>query len=138
MPQKRSAKRKINRKEARDLDIKIRFLEGLVHRDPGYVEALQLLGDHYTRRGRFEQGLHVDEQLSRLTPDNPIVFYNLACSYSLTGLIEEAAGALERALDLGYRDFKWLAKDPDLAALRQHPRYQSVEEKIRRMVVHVS
>lgn len=138
MPQKRNSKRKMNRKEVRDLDIKIRFLEGLVQRDPGYVEALQLLGDHYTRRGRFENGLHVDEQLSRLTPDNPIVFYNLACSYSLTGQIEEAAGSLERALDLGYRDFKWLAKDPDLATLREHARFQTIEDKIRRMVVQVS
>ena len=29
------------------------------------VEALQMLGDHYTQRGKFQQGLRVDEQLSR-------------------------------------------------------------------------
>jgi hypothetical protein len=28
-------------------------------------------------------------------------------------------------LSLGYRDFKWLVKDPDLKKLRAHPRYKA-------------
>ena len=138
MPVKSSVKgKKLNRKEVRDLDIKITFMEGIVRRDPKYVEALQILGDHYTQRGQFDQGLKVDERLSRLEPGNPLVFYNLACSYSLTGNVDRAADALEKALHLGYRDFKWLAKDPDLRTLRKHPIYRSLEEKIRRMKVKV-
>ena len=138
MPQKRHLKnRKIGRKEARELDIKISFMEGLVRRDPGYIEALQLLGDHYTARGRFDFSLKVDKRLSRLEPQNPMVFYNLACSHSLNGECALAAAALEQALALGYRDFKWLAKDPDLRQLRQHPLYHAIEEKVRRMKVKV-
>ena len=57
----------------------------------------------------------MDERLARLEPDNPLVFYNLACSYSLTEQFDRAALALEKAFGLGYRDFNWLAKDPDLA-----------------------
>ena len=127
----------MTRREARELDVKIGFMEGVVRRDPGYVEALQLLGDHYTQRGRFEHGLRVDEQLSRLEPSNPLVFYNLACSYSLTDRIDLAAAALEKALQLGYRDFKWLAKDPDLRALRKHPIFRTIEDKIQSMRVKV-
>ncbi|HLP78463.1 MAG TPA: hypothetical protein VK327_16280, partial [Candidatus Paceibacterota bacterium] len=123
MPQKSSARKKLTRQETRDLDIKIDFVEGIVRRDPDYVEALQLLGDHYTQRGRFDAGLKVDERLSRLEPTNPLVFYNLACSYSLTNEMELAAASLRRAILLGYRDFNWLAKDPDLRALRKHPLY---------------
>jgi len=119
--------------EARDLDVRIEFIEGIVRRDPAYVDALQLLGDHYTQRGRFIDGLQVDERLSRLEPDSPLVFYNLACSYSLTGQFDRAAEALEKALSLGYRDFNWLAKDPDLRNLRKHPVYQRIEDKIRQM-----
>lgn len=122
----------------RDLSVKITFLEGLVGRDPQYVEALQLLGDHYTQRGQFEHSLEVDKQLSQLEPGNPLVFYNLACSHSLNGEVDRAAAALERALSLGYRDFKWLAKDPDLRRLRQHPLYRSIEDKIRKMKVRVT
>jgi len=133
MPQKSSARKKLTRKEARDLVTKIEFLEGLVRRDAEYVEALQLLGDHYTQRGQFEEGLRIDERLSRLEPRNPLVFYNLACSYSLTGHVIRAAKALGTALALGYRDFKWLSRDPDLRALREHPLYRDIEEKIRKM-----
>jgi tetratricopeptide (TPR) repeat protein len=137
MPQKSSSRKKLTRKELRDLDVRIEFMEGLVRRDPNYVEALQLLGDHFTQRGKYEDGLRVDEQLSRLEPANPLVFYNLACSYSLLGEVDRAATALDKALLLGYRDFKWLAKDPDLRTLRKHPLFRRIEDKIQRMKVRV-
>jgi hypothetical protein len=138
MPQKSSVRRKSSRKETRELETKISFLEGLIRRDEGFVEALQLLGDHYTQRGQFDDSLRIDERLSRLEPGNPLVFYNLACSYSLTGRQDHAAVALDRALALGYRDFKWLARDPDLRSLRKHPSFRTIEEKIRRMKVKVT
>jgi cytochrome c-type biogenesis protein CcmH/NrfG len=128
----------LTRKETRELDIKISFLEGLVRRDPQYVEALQMLGDHYTQRGQFDHSLRVDEQLSRLQPRNPLAFYNLACSHSLNSEFDQAAAALDKALSLGYRDFKWLARDPDLRPLRQHPLYRSIESRIRKMKVEVA
>ncbi len=136
MPQKSSVRTKRrSRKQSRDLDVKISFLEGIVGRDPRYVEALQILGDHYTQRGQFEDSLKVDKRLSRLEPRNPLVFYNLACSYSLNQELDRAAAALDKALGLGYNDFKWLAKDPDLRPLRKHPIYRNIQDKIRRMKV---
>jgi tetratricopeptide (TPR) repeat protein len=139
MPEKCSEKnRKLTRKELRELDIKISFLEGLVRRDPQYVEALQILGDHYTQRGKYDHSLQVDQRLSTLEPRNPLVFYNLACSYSLNGEFAPAAAALEQAILLGYRDFKWLARDPDLSRLRKHPLYRNIRDKIRRMKVKIS
>ncbi len=125
------AKTKLSRTEQRDLDIEIGFLEGLTRRDPNYIDALQVLGDDYTRRGRLEEGLHVDLQLARLRPADPLVHYNLACSYALTGQPEAAYHALTRALDHGYRDFRWLAKDPDLAGFRKHPLYRKLRARLR-------
>ena len=127
----------MSRKETRELDVKLEFMEGIVRRDPGYVEALQLLGDLYTQRRKFDRSLKVDERLSRLEPRNPLVFYNLACSYSLNDELELAAAALEKALALGYRDFKWLARDPDLRKLRKHPRFRRIRDKIRKIKVEV-
>ncbi|PYK62037.1 MAG: hypothetical protein DME21_07400 [Verrucomicrobia bacterium] len=135
MPSKRS--KKMTREQERNLDIEIGFLEGVVRRDPGYIDALQILGDNYTRRGRFEDGLKVDEQLVRLRPGDALVHYNLACSYSLTEQFESAAVALNRALDLGYRDFKWLSKDPDLAKLRKHPLYKKIRARIKAMEIKI-
>ena len=137
MPVKSSTRKKSSRTSQRDLDVKIGFMEGLVQRAPDYVEALQLLGDHYTQRGRYAEGLKVDERLAELEPGSSLVFYNLACSYSLTEQFERAAQALEKALQLGYRDFNWLARDPDLRKLRQQPVYRSLEAKIRQMKVNV-
>jgi tetratricopeptide (TPR) repeat protein len=137
MPRKSSARKKMTRSEQRELDVKIEFIEGLVRREPGYVDALQLLGDHYTQRGRYAEGLKVDECLAHLQPGDALIFYNLACSCSLTEQFDRAALALEKALGLGYRDFNWLARDPDLHKLRQQPIYRGIEDKIRRMKVKV-
>ena len=93
MSEKKGAKKKLTREEQRELDVKIGFMEGVVKRDPKYVEALQILGDDYTRRGKFDAGLKmVDEQLSQLRPGDPLVQYNLACSYSLTGNFKPGGG----------------------------------------------
>jgi tetratricopeptide (TPR) repeat protein len=133
MPAKHTASKKISRVDQRDLDTKIGFIEGLVRRDPNYVEALQILGDHYTQRGRISEGLKVDERLARLEPSNPMVFYNLACSYSLSGEMDHAVDALEKALQLGFRDFDWLARDPDLKKLRSHVAFDDLKDKIRQL-----
>ena len=133
MPVKSTARKKMSREQFRDLDVKIQFMEGLVRRDGKFTDALQILGDHYTQRGRFEEGLSVDEKLARLEPENPLVFYNLACSYSLTDQMERAAAALGRAINFGYRDFKWLAKDPDLRKLRKHALYKTIKDKIKKL-----
>jgi tetratricopeptide (TPR) repeat protein len=137
MPKKPSAK-KMSRLEKRDLDVEITFIEGVVRRDPDFVEALQILGDDYTKRGRFVDGLKVDEQLARLRPADPTVLYNLACSYSLIGETTPAFEALHRALSAGYRDFKWMSQDPDLENLRKRPEYEKIRAKIKSLKVRTS
>jgi tetratricopeptide (TPR) repeat protein len=131
MPKKLSPKRKLNRQQQTDLDIEIGFIEGVVQRDPHYVEALQILGDDYTRRGKFANGLRIDEQLARLRPDDATVLYNLACSYALTDQLKDALSTLTKAIDQGYSDFKWLLKDPDLKKLRAHQSFKTLQQKLR-------
>ena len=137
MPKKIASRSSLTRQEKRDLDIEIGFLEGLVQRDPVYVDALQLLGDDYTKRGKYIAGLRIDQKLAVLRPRDPLVFYNLACSLCLSGQHNEAADALERSIDLGYRDFRWLAEDPDLHDLRKKPVYRRIRAKLRQMRVRV-
>jgi tetratricopeptide (TPR) repeat protein len=131
MPKKNTANRTLSRREARDLDIEIGFLEGVVRRDPEYVDALQVLGDNYTQRGRYHKGLDIDLHLCRLRPRDALTHYNLACSLALTGETARAIEILHRALDLGYRDFKWMRRDPDLRGIRRHPLYQSIRARVR-------
>ena len=124
-------RKKATRLELRNLDQEILFLEGLVRRDESYVEALQVLGDDYTRRGRFADGLKIDQRLCKLRPDSALIHYNLACSYSLTRQLDLAVETLEKSLSLGYRDFRWMSQDPDLENLREHPGYKRIQAKVR-------
>jgi tetratricopeptide (TPR) repeat protein len=137
MTAKSNPRKKTGRALQRDLDTTIEFLAGIVRRDPNYVDALQLLGDNYTQRGLYQEGLKVDERLAQLEPDSSLVFYNLACSYSLTDQFDRAVAALDRALELGYRDFTWLARDPDLKKLRKQPAYQEIRTKVLALKVKV-
>jgi tetratricopeptide (TPR) repeat protein len=106
-----------------DPEFEIGFFEGVVRRDPRAIEALQILGDAYTKTGRLKEGLAIDLRLAKLCPTDSTVFYNLACSYSLLGKVEEALAVLDKAVRLGYDDATWLAKDPDLNNLRQDRRF---------------
>lgn len=125
-----STKKNMSRQQRRDLDIEIGFLEGVVKRDRRNVEALQLLGDDYTQRGRYEEGLKIDRRLARLCPGDSLVQYNLACSFSLTAEYRKAANALRKAIQYGYRDFDHLRRDTDLAPLRKQPVYAAIEKEI--------
>jgi Flp pilus assembly protein TadD len=138
MPKKTSAKRKMTRQELRDLDLEISFIKGVVRRDPKFVEALQVLGDDYTRRGNFKDGLKVDQQLARLKPQDSTVLYNLACSYALIGRLDRATNALIKAIEQGYNDFRWLMRDPDLQKLRdEEDLFKKVREKVRSVKIRV-
>lgn len=113
-----------------DLEFEIRFFEGISRHDPDFIEALQILGDAYTRTGQWEKGLKIDVRLARLCPDNSLVFYNLACSYSLLNHVEEAFAALREAVKLGYDDARWLTKDPDLENLRKDNRFEKIRSDV--------
>ena len=113
----------------RDLEIEIGFLERLIDRDPCYIDALKLLGEDYLQRGDLPLEVRIAEQLCLLSPGDPSVHYNLACSHSLTGYLDLAVESLERALELGFHDFRALARDPDLKNLRRHPRFMTLEAR---------
>jgi len=130
MLNKNCIRRKLTRKEQRDLDIEITFMEGVVERDPHFIEAWKVLSDDYSRRGKFDEGLKADENLVRMQPNDPAVFYNLACSLTILKHYDAAASALSRAITNGFIDFKWLMKDPDLGALRKEPPFKKVWAKI--------
>lgn len=107
-----------------DLNFEIKFYEGLLQKKPDFIEALTLLGDLYTRQGMYQEGLKIDERLAQLLPDDPTVFYNLACSYSLLQEIDKALRSIKRAINCGYYEFDFLERDADLENLRNDPRFK--------------
>jgi len=105
-------------------DFEIGFFEGVLEAYPDYLEVLELLAENYTQVGNYEKGLAADLQLAKVKPNDPTVLYNLACSYSLVGDIDQALWTLSGAIQAGYRDFNYLARDPDLDSARRDPRFQ--------------
>lgn len=114
-------------------DFEIKFYEGLLEKKPNFVEALISLGDAYTRKGFYQEGLEVDRKLAKLKPEDPIVHYNFSCSLSLMEEVEQAFKELKKAVLLGYDDFDYILQDPDLENLRKYPQFKDFFEKIKRI-----
>ena len=114
----------MTRNQQEDLDFEVRFYEKILERKPDFIEALMALGDLYTKKGRYVDGLKVDQKLAQLRPDDATVFYNLACSYSLVNNIDEALGTIKRAIEYGYDNFEYIERDNDLDNLRRDRRFK--------------
>jgi tetratricopeptide (TPR) repeat protein len=107
------------KKRPRKKNYEIKFYEGLLKKRPDFTQALVSLGDAYTRRGFYEEGLNVDKRLVRLKPEDSVAHYNLACSFSLTNDIAQAQSELKKAVLLGYNDFAYILEDSDMVNLRK-------------------
>jgi tetratricopeptide (TPR) repeat protein len=110
-------------REQSQLDFEIEFLGRLLERDPCFVDALRVQGNNLAAKGQYARALQLDRRLVRLTPEDAIAWYNLACTYTVLGMIDPGFFALQRALELGYRSRRRLRRDPDLQALRRDPRF---------------
>ena len=115
--------------QTRISDFEISFFERLAKENPDFVDALIPLAESYTKKGLYDKGLQIDKRLARLRKNDPIVHYNLACSFALVGKKDEAITALRRAIRLGYSDFEHLKRDPDLKILRDDSRFVSLLAK---------
>jgi tetratricopeptide (TPR) repeat protein len=104
-------------------DFELEFFGKILERDPYYADALRVHGNNLAARGQYNRALQLDRRLVRLQPEKPIPWYNLACTYAMLGMLEPAFSALERALELGYRHYDHMARDPDLKPLRRDPRF---------------
>jgi tetratricopeptide (TPR) repeat protein len=108
------------------IDFELDFFGGVLERAPDYVDVLRVMGHLLTLKGRYTEGLQVDRRLVALRPTDPLAHYNLACSYALLKRNELALKTLRRAIELGYRDFRYMREDRDLDAIRHDPRFRQL------------
>lgn len=113
-----------------DIEFEISFYENILRDTPDFIEALSAIGDLYTRAGLWQKGLDVDLRLSKLRPDDSMVFYNLACSYALLSDTRMALVSLTRAIELGYDDFEYLRSDADLENLMKDAQVQAFIKQV--------
>lgn len=105
------------------IEFEIDFYQRILERDPLHVDTLSALAGNLVATGEFGRALGLDRRLVRLRPEWPVAWYDLACSYSLLGLIGPAVHALSKALELGYPRPGWILRDPHLKAVRRDPRF---------------
>jgi tetratricopeptide (TPR) repeat protein len=112
--------------EQSQLDFELEFFGAVLNGMPDYVDVLRVMGNNLTRKGRYNQGLQIDKRLVELRPQDSLAHYNLACSYALTGRTDHAIKTLRCAVELGYRDFRYMKEDRDLESIRQDPRFRQL------------
>ena len=104
-------------------DFEIAFYEKLLVAYPNFLDALIPLAHAYTKNKQYDKGLDIDLRVVVLKNDDPLAWYNLACSYALLKQANESLAALQKAIQFGYRDMRHLQQDPDLFYLRQSPEF---------------
>ena len=94
-------------------------------RDQFFVELRQEAAN-YVESGDYERAAHSLSVATQVAPDNPRIFYNLACALSRGGRRSEAIAALKTAADKGFTDLTALETDSDLDPIRKDAAFQKV------------
>jgi|SRR6266436_3655515 len=114
------------------LDFELEFFAGILERNPGYIDVLRVMGNNFTLKGRYGQGLQIDKRLVQLRPNDALAHYNLACSLALLKRPDQALRALRRSIELGYRDFRYMLEDRDLDSIRRDPRFRQLMREFKK------
>jgi len=112
--------------ERPQLDFELEFFEHVLARLPDFAEVLRAQASNLTTKGLLKEGLKVDQKLVQLRPEDPTAHYNLACRYALLKQRDMALTTLRRAVELGYRDFRFMLQDQDLDSIRKDPRFKQL------------
>ncbi|HEX4825668.1 MAG TPA: sulfatase-like hydrolase/transferase [Candidatus Polarisedimenticolaceae bacterium] len=85
---------------------------------PNRSDALHWAAHLELVQKRYEQAAALLDAAIAVGPVEPEMHYDLACVRSSRGDVAGALAALDHALGAGYRNWDWIDKDPDLAAVR--------------------
>eukprot|EP00210_Caulerpa_lentillifera_P005921 g5661.t1 len=103
--------------------------EGLkLHRDGRYHEAVKILTISLDLPGSAAK-LYRDKSPGPSQGEKIAAFYNIACCYSALEESRKALVAMAACLEVGYRDFKNMLTDSDLAHVRKDPRFLALLDR---------
>ena len=114
------------------VDFEVDFFSRVLAAAPEFHEVLRAQASNLTTKGRLQDGLAVDKRLVALRPADPTSHYNLACRYALLKQPDLAIVTLRKAVELGYRDHRFMEEDHDLDSIRKDPRYRKLLKECRK------
>jgi tetratricopeptide (TPR) repeat protein len=94
---------------------------------PQHLRALCVQARCLLERGAHDRAHALLDELSA-HPDP--MNYQVACSYARAGDGDRALDILEEVVEFGWRHGAWLARDPDFARFRDHPRFRRTAASI--------
>jgi serine/threonine protein kinase/Tfp pilus assembly protein PilF len=108
----------------------LKLMESSLELNPDDARAANLAAGVFAVLGEEENAIKYGERSLAIDPEDPMLLYNVACMYSSLGRKEQAISCLERAVDKGFGHREWIDNDPDLAPLRDLPKYQAIVDAI--------
>jgi adenylate cyclase len=95
--------------------------------NPDNTDALCLGTLILAELGESERADSWAARAALLIEDGPTDWYNLACYYVMVGKHERALDCIENVVSGQPENFaEWMRRDSDVAAIRDHPRFQAV------------
>ncbi len=73
----------------------------------------------YSQRQEYAKALDVLLEMKLSQPDNPEVYYNLACLYAKQDMPDESIRWLKQSIEKGFNNWDLIKKDPDLENIRK-------------------
>ncbi|MGE5142930.1 MAG: protein kinase domain-containing protein [Acidobacteriota bacterium] len=98
--------------------------------NPDDARALYLGAGALVRLGDRERGLDWTRRAYAIDSEDPGVLYNVACSYSNMGQVDDAIACLEKAVQNGFGHREWFENDSDLDPLRGDERFQALMKRL--------
>jgi len=94
--------------------------------NPEDTRALIMAAAVNANIGNADRAIDFSERALAMDKDDPMLLYNVACTFSKLGREEDALEALEHAVEKGWADRAWIEHDSDLDSIRESPRYKSL------------
>jgi len=104
----------------------LRAAEKHLELHPDDARALYLGATDLCQLGERARSLDWARRALAIDPEDCGILYNVACVYSLQGLIDESIDCLEKSLQHGFWYKRWAQHDSDLDPVRNHPRFQAL------------
>ena len=112
--------------------IGIKRAEEALRLHPENSRPAQLGAPTLARLGEREKSMDWLERAMFIDPEDPIVSYNAACTYTQLGEADKAFAALEKwASNSGSEMESWIETDSDFDLIRGDPRFDAFMHKIR-------
>lgn len=117
-------------KEMKARLLSIELIERHLKMNPHDTRALCMAANGLSDVGELDKGMKMAEEALAREENEPLVLYNIACFFAMSGDGNRALDLLEQAVESGWGDPAWLETDSDLDSLREEARFKALLERM--------